>query len=443
MSSSHPRRRERYTDDKGRPVPGIYFRVNAQGKQVFEIGFRDAQGKQRFRTVAGGITAARAALADEHARRNRHEPMPADRRLTFNKAADLWWAERACRLRPATQAVYAAALKHLRPAFGRARLIDIGSGAVARYVVSKHGPCKSATVRSHLSVLGAVYSHAARHHGYVGPNPVSVLDRVERPSRDDEKPKRVLNRDELGRLIAAVAHTHRLLFEFAAETGGRLSECLGLTWKDIDFEAESIRFEFQLSKEGKRVPLKTRRSRRTLEVTPTLIAKLREHRRSTPYSGDHAFVFASRAGTGLDQGNIGQRVLKRAVTAAGLDAIEVAGEVVVPAPTFHSLRHSHASALIAQGWDVAEASARLGHASTAITMQTYVHEFDAAARSTARRSRLAALYSQGGGQDHESVSIVSAQDRNQAQDAAEAPAAEVVDLQAIRNTRQQPAAATH
>jgi site-specific recombinase XerD len=33
-----------------------------------------------------------------------------------------------------------------------------------------------------------------------------------------------------------------------------------------------------------------------------------------------------------------------------------------PAPTFHSLRHSHASALIADGMDVSEVSARHGHA---------------------------------------------------------------------------------
>jgi integrase len=392
MSTTHPKRRERYTDSKGRPVPGVYVRVNAQGKQVFEIGFRDAQGKQRFRTVEASITAALAALADEHSRRNRHERMPADPRLTFNVAADRWWAERASRLRPATQAVYAAALKHLRPEFGRSRLTDIGSGAVAGYVAAKHGQRKAATVRSHLSVLGAVYQHATRHHGYVGANPVSGLDHVERPSSDDEKTKRILNADELARLIAGVDERHRLLFEFGAETGGRLSECLGLTWKDVDTEAETIRFEFQLSKDGKRVPLKTKRSRRTLEVTPSLIAKLREHRLATPYSGDHDLVFATRVGTGIDQGNVGQRILRRAVEAAGLEAVEVGGEVVVPAPTFHSLRHSHASALIAQGWDIAEVSARLGHASTAITMAAYVHQFDAAGRTHERRSRLAALY---------------------------------------------------
>lgn len=66
------------------------------------------------------------------------------------------------------------------------------------------------------------------------PNPVSALDGVERPNTDDSKPKRILNADELFRLIAAVSPRHRLIFRLAAETGCRLAEVLGLAWQDID-----------------------------------------------------------------------------------------------------------------------------------------------------------------------------------------------------------------
>jgi hypothetical protein len=65
---------------------------------------------------------------------------------------------------------------------------------------------------------------------------------------------------------------------------------------------------------------------------------------------------------------------------------------VLPAPTFHDLRHSHASALIAAGWDIEEVSARLGHANVGTTQRIYVHAFDAARRSDDRRSRLTKLY---------------------------------------------------
>ena len=147
-----------------------------------------------------------------------------------------------------------------------------------------------------------------------------------------------------------------------------------------------------MNRKGERVPLKTKRSRRVLEVTPRLIATLRTLKLASRYSGPHDLAFCTRIGTGHDHRNIGGRVLARAVKRAGLEAVERNGELVLPAPTFHALRHTHASRLIAAGWDVAEVSARLGHTNVATTLRIYTHEFDAARRSDDRRNRLAALY---------------------------------------------------
>lgn len=47
----------------------------------------------------------------------------------------------------------------------------------------------------------------------------------------------------------------------------------------------------------------------------------------------------------------------------------------LPKVTFHALRHSHASALIAAGLDVVSVSRRLGHASPALTLGVYSHLF--------------------------------------------------------------------
>ena len=54
------------------------------------------------------------------------------------------------------------------------------------------------------------------------------------------------------------------------------------------------------------------------------------------------------------------------------DAVKSRG---LPRVTFHALRHSHASALIAAGLDVVTVSRRLGHASPALTLSTYSHLF--------------------------------------------------------------------
>jgi len=47
----------------------------------------------------------------------------------------------------------------------------------------------------------------------------------------------------------------------------------------------------------------------------------------------------------------------------------------LPRVTFHALRHTHASQLIAAGLDVVSVSRRLGHSSPTITLTVYAHLF--------------------------------------------------------------------
>ena len=49
----------------------------------------------------------------------------------------------------------------------------------------------------------------------------------------------------------------------------------------------------------------------------------------------------------------------------------------LPPVTFHALRHTHASQLIASGLDVLSISRRIGHASPAITLNVYGRLFSA------------------------------------------------------------------
>jgi integrase len=418
MSSSNPRR--------VRVEQGIYRRPDGK----LEIGWRDTEGKQRWRAVDGGLPAARAQLAVEHAKRSRGERVAVDPRLRFGDAADKWWDARAVKLRPATQVAYGAALKHLRRDFGTRRMIDIAPADIAAFVTRQQAAgLKGWTVRAHLAVLGLVFNYAARRLGLPGANPVGLLDHSERPNTSDESAKRILTAAELDRLLAAIEPEHRLIFELIAETGVRLSEALGIVWSEVDFDGESLTLTHQLGRDAKRAPLKTKRSRRTLEVTPSLVAKLRAHKIASGRSGPHDFVFVSRAGTALGQANIGGRVMWRAVKRAGLEAVERDEEIVEPAPTAHDLRHTHASRLIAAGWDIEEVSARLGHSNTAITLATYTHAFDSAGRSADRRSRLAGMYG--------SVEAsVEATDGNEGQQAVSRSGAEVADLSARRAATQ-------
>lgn len=382
-------RRVPYLSAKGERERGIYTRTNADGLTVFEIGWRDSAGKQRWRRVDGGITAARAALAAEHARRARGERTTTDPRLRFTDAADAWWEARVTKLRPTTQAAYASALGHVREQFGTWRLTEIAPADVSRYVTKQQrAGQRASTIRSQLVALGSVFKYAARDLGFIGSNPVSLLDKSERPHDDDEdRPRRVLSPAEVGRLVDSADDAYRLMFAVSADTGARIGEVLGLTWGAVDTKGASVHFFQQLDRHGALVRLKTKRSRRWVEISDDLAASLRAHRAASDASQAHDLVFRSQVGTPVDHANV-RRAFARAVKAAELGAVVRDGTEVLPAPSVHDLRHAHASALIDQGWNPVEISSRLGHADTTVTLKVYVHEFDHAGRSDDRRSRL-------------------------------------------------------
>lgn len=269
-------------------------------------------------------------------------------------------------------------------------MADITPDDVARFIaVQEVAGQKGWTIKGQLVVLGGVFKYAIRHLGVQAANPVALLERAERPKADEDE-KRILTSDELERLLA---EADDVLFDFAAQTGARLAEALGVVWSELGLSAlPAVTFTHQLDRKGKRQPLKRKRSRRCIEITTTLAAKLRAHKMASPYSGPHDFVFATALGTGHDHRNIGGRVLGRVVKRAGLEAVRQGDVVIVPAPTFHDLRHTHASALIAAGWDIEEVSARLGHAAVSTTMRIYTHAYDAAKRSDQRRGRLSLMY---------------------------------------------------
>ena len=214
-----------------------------------------------------------------------------------------------------------------------------------------------------------------------------LLDRSERPA-SDTKPRRVLTGEELAALLDAAEDRYALIFRFAACTGVRLSECLGLKWRPIDFERGTAEITHQVDRSGSYAQLKTARSRRTIELPAPLVSELMAHKLASSRGSEDDYVFTTREGTPHDQRNVGGRALGRAIKRAGIDCESQ------PAPTFHSFRHGFASAWIAAGGNVVELSAHLGHRDPSTTASTYAHEFERAARSDERRSRIESMYGQ-------------------------------------------------
>ena len=162
--------------------------------------------------------------------------------------------------------------------------------------------------------------------------------------------------------------------------------------------------------------MKTRRSRRQIAITSDLAAALREYRVASVASGDHDLVFHRQDGRPYSHG-AADRALQTAVRNAKLD----------PAPSWHDLRHTHVSRLLAAGRDPVSVAARIGD-SVQTLLSTYAHEFDTARRRAQESNELASMYDRG--------SAMEASDASTARQAAASGDAEVADLQARRDAAQ-------
>jgi integrase len=186
----------------------------------------------------------------------------------------------------------------------------------------------------------------------------------------------VLGRDEIERLHAACTAHDRLMLATALYTGLRISELLGLTWNDIDFDRGVVHVRAQLSRAHRREPArrvapKTAASVRDIPLVAELALLLAAHKLATPFAAGTDWVFATSRGTPYGHRNIARRCLTRAAKLTGLN------DDGRPPLRVHDLRHVFASHLIVDlELDVGQVSRILGHASPTITLSVYTHLFD-------------------------------------------------------------------
>ena len=104
--------------------------------------------------------------------------------------------------------------------------------------------CSPRTAAGALATLHSIVRYA-RRHGWIAVDPVEQLEADERP-RPQRRRQRVLGREEIERLLAACRTRDRLIVATALYTGLRISELLGLTWNDVDFDRGVVHVHAQL-----------------------------------------------------------------------------------------------------------------------------------------------------------------------------------------------------
>lgn len=267
-----------------------------------------------------------------------------------------------CDANPATRAKYQRNYDlHIAPLLGTLPVGRITSEDARRLVrdLSDKKRLKDATVSNVFVVLSGAMS-AAHRRGITTSDPTAETKMPRRTGHLDEEAT-FLTRIEYMQLRAAFDPRFVPLIDFAIGTGARWGECAALTVRDLDLRAGTVRINKAVKQDGKVGPPKTRKSIRNVSLPPEVVASVLSIVAGKA-PGD--LVFTMPRGGPLLHRTFGTRYWIRACVAAGLTS---------PRPTFHSLRHSHASWLLEDGVDIVQVSRRLGHASIQVTVDTYGH----------------------------------------------------------------------
>src|SRR5918995_1243098 len=273
---------------------------------------------------------------------------------------------------------------HIKPALGRLKLTNLNALHLQGFYRDRlDSGLSGSTVQKMHHVLHKALAQAFKWNLI----PRSPADSVKAPT-PTPKEMQPLSASEARKLLeAAQGDKLEALYVLAVHTGMRRGELLGLKWPDVDWENATVRVRRTLTRtdNGRRFDLgepKTKKSRRTVRLTLRAVEALRSHRArqaeeklgAGAFYHDQDLVFAGEGGGLINPSNLRQRSFKPLLKRA-----------VLPQITFNDLRHTCASLLFQRNVHPKLVQELLGHASIAITLDTYSHMMpgmgDYAARS--------------------------------------------------------------
>src|SRR5215217_1276188 len=260
--------------------------------------------------------------------------------------------------------------KHLVSALGTKKLKTLNPADVQRFYRAKRDAgLSNAPVRKLHVVLHKALKQAVRW----GLVPRNVADEVDPPKIHKEEVRPLTN--EQARKLLDTARGDRLeaLYVVAIQSGLRQGELLALRWEDVDLEARALQVRRTLTRDGGKLAVgstKTSKGRRTIRLTRDSTEALRCHLERQLADIDKAgydwqengLVFCTSKGTLINPTNLRRRSLAPLLQRAGL-----------PPMTFDQLRHTAATILLLKNVNPKVVSEMLGHATIAITLDTYSH----------------------------------------------------------------------
>jgi integrase len=260
---------------------------------------------------------------------------------------------------------------HIKPSIGRVGLKKLTPAHVRSLYSEKldAGLAPATVLKVHSTLHKALFQ--AVSDGIVPRNPADV--KAPRPAPEEMHPLSEVEAQALLQTARESGDRFEALYMLAITTGLRRGELLGLRWNDVNLERGTLRVGRALVREGGRYTVgetKSRRGRRQINLTARTVNALKIHRkkqledkmRLAGLYRDHGLIFATGVGTPMNPENLVKRSYKPLLKKAGLPEIR-----------FHDLRHTCATLLLGRGVHPKFVQELLGHATIAMTLDTYSH----------------------------------------------------------------------
>jgi integrase len=345
----------------------------------FDLGTDPVTGKRltRYHSFKGTKREAEVELVRLKAGADRGEYVDPSK-LTLAEFLDRWEAWAATQVSAKTLERYAElTAHHIRPHLGASRIQRLKTVNLAELYGKLQKPKPDGaglaprTIGHVHRLLHRVFSHAVKW-GVVITNPVAAAE----PPRVQRTEIEILAPDQIKVVLQALRG--RRLYGVALTglaTGMRRGEIVALRWGDIELAAGKIRVERSLEQTNAGLTFKepkTRAGRRTVSIPSSVVAELQNHWREQQQrrlalgmgkAGAEDLVFPRWDGSPWPPDRLSSTWAKTVST------------LKLPRVTFHALRHTHASQLIAAGLDVVTVSRRIGHSNPTVTLAVYAHLF--------------------------------------------------------------------
>ena len=260
--------------------------------------------------------------------------------------------------------------KHIVPNIGRVKLKALTPAHVRGLYKAK--------LEAGLSPRTVQYIHVTLHKALKQAEQDGLIPRnatrAVKPPQIRREEMRPLTPEQVGVLFGALRGDRlEALYVLAVTTGLRQGELLGLKWEDVNLDAGTLQVRRTLTTARGGPVLtapKTKGSRRGVKLSLTASETLRGHLArqlgeiddAGPLWRENGLIFASEAGDPLDRRYITTHRFKPLLRHAGLPRIR-----------FHDLRHTCATLLLSKNVNPKVVSEMLGHATIAITLDTYSH----------------------------------------------------------------------